>query len=217
VSARRSMELSTDGTHRHIQGVCTISGTHYSRKEVVDGINRGEDWHTHPGRRQDGQNQADDLLPSQCLPGHPVHHHCARPHHREQPGEPAWVLNSSLAPEEAVGRSLPVSGAHQDASRKEFAMATEQKEREQKPDKKVTLTISTLSGDYTDDFPEHQKLKVVIERTIEKLGLQGEGPWILEKDDAPLDPEQTIEQAGLKDGDVLTLNPAEGGGGSERL
>ena len=83
-------------------------------------------------------------------------------------------------------------------------------------DKKVTLTISTLSGDHTDDFPEKQKLQVVVEQTIEKLSLVGEGPWILEHDGAELTLTQTIEEAGLSDGDVLTLNPQEGGGGSER-
>jgi hypothetical protein len=97
-------------------------------------------------------------------------------------------------------------------------MAMEQQTTEQgeKKDKKVTLTISTLSGDYTHDFPEHQKLQVVIKQTIEKLELTGDGPWILEHNGVELSPEQTIEQAGLKDGDVLTLNPQEGGGGSER-
>jgi Protein of unknown function (DUF3892) len=39
-------ELSSDRTHHHLEGVCTTAGTHYTRKEVVDGINRGEDWHT---------------------------------------------------------------------------------------------------------------------------------------------------------------------------
>jgi hypothetical protein len=42
-------EVSADGTHRHIEGVCTTSGTHYTRKEVVDGITRGQDWHTSAG------------------------------------------------------------------------------------------------------------------------------------------------------------------------
>ena len=42
-------EWSQDGTHRHIEGVCTTAGSHYTRKEVVDGINRGEDWHTSAG------------------------------------------------------------------------------------------------------------------------------------------------------------------------
>lgn len=39
-------ELSSDGTHRHIEGVCTASGTHYTRKEVVDSINEGNTWKT---------------------------------------------------------------------------------------------------------------------------------------------------------------------------
>jgi hypothetical protein len=83
-------------------------------------------------------------------------------------------------------------------------------------DKKVTLTISTLSGDYTHDFPEQQKLQVVIDQTIEKLKLTGEGPWILEHNGVELSPTATIKAAGLKDDDVLTLNPQEGGGGTER-
>ena len=97
-------------------------------------------------------------------------------------------------------------------------MTTERHTPEQgdKKGKKVTLTISTLSGDYTHDFPEHQKFQVVIAQTIDALELEGDGPWILEKDGIELSHEQTIEQAGLKDGDVLTLNPQEGGGGSER-
>lgn len=43
-------ELSSDGTHRHIEGVCTADGTHYTRRQVVDGINRGEAWVTSDGR-----------------------------------------------------------------------------------------------------------------------------------------------------------------------
>ena len=83
-------------------------------------------------------------------------------------------------------------------------------------DQKVTLTISTLSGDYTHEFPRHQKLQVVIKQTIEKLSLTGDGPWILEHNGVELDPQATILDASLNDGDVLTLNPQEGGGGSRR-
>jgi hypothetical protein len=39
-------ELSSDGTHRHIKGVCTDDGTYYTRKEVVDSINAGNTWQT---------------------------------------------------------------------------------------------------------------------------------------------------------------------------
>ena len=39
-------ELSASGTHRHIEGVCTIDGTHYTRRQVVEGIARGESWTT---------------------------------------------------------------------------------------------------------------------------------------------------------------------------
>lgn len=39
-------EESSDGTHRHIKGVCTADGTYYSRKAVVDSINEGNTWKT---------------------------------------------------------------------------------------------------------------------------------------------------------------------------
>jgi hypothetical protein len=83
-------------------------------------------------------------------------------------------------------------------------------------DKKITLTVSTLSGDYTDDFPRKQKLQVVVHKAIMEIHLEGPGPWILEHDGTELPQDQTIENAGLKDGAVLTLNPQEGGGGSRR-
>jgi Protein of Unknown function (DUF2604) len=84
------------------------------------------------------------------------------------------------------------------------------------PDKKVSLTISSLSGDVTLDFPPHQKLKIVVEHAVQALHLTGTGPWVLDKNGVPLDQDQTIEQAGLVDGDILTLSPEEGGGGSCR-
>jgi len=39
-------ELSSDASHRHIEGVCTSSDSHYTRKEVVDSINAGNVWKT---------------------------------------------------------------------------------------------------------------------------------------------------------------------------
>jgi hypothetical protein len=39
-------ELSSDGTHRHIEGVCTNGRTYYTRKQVVDSINAGDTWKT---------------------------------------------------------------------------------------------------------------------------------------------------------------------------
>lgn len=87
--------------------------------------------------------------------------------------------------------------------------------KDDKDDKKVTLTISTLSaGDYKHSFKRDATLAEVVKETIDKLKLVGEGPWILEHNGQVLDQGQTIEQAGLKDGDVLTLNQQEGGGGS---
>lgn len=39
-------ERSPSGTHDHIEGVCTSGGTHYTRAQVIAGIDRGENWHT---------------------------------------------------------------------------------------------------------------------------------------------------------------------------
>lgn len=42
-------QLAPDGTHRHIEGVCTEDGTHYTRQQVVDSIGRGNTWKTCAG------------------------------------------------------------------------------------------------------------------------------------------------------------------------
>jgi hypothetical protein len=39
-------ESSADGTHRHIEGICTSAGVHYTRKEVVASIDAGNTWKT---------------------------------------------------------------------------------------------------------------------------------------------------------------------------
>lgn len=44
-------EASQDGTHRHLEGVCADNGTHYTRRQVVDGINAGQVWVTSAGGR----------------------------------------------------------------------------------------------------------------------------------------------------------------------
>jgi hypothetical protein len=42
-------EASNDGTHRHIEGVCVESGTHFTRKQVVDSINAVNTWKSSAG------------------------------------------------------------------------------------------------------------------------------------------------------------------------
>ncbi|HAF09786.1 MAG TPA: hypothetical protein DCK98_06865 [Chloroflexi bacterium] len=39
-------ELSADRTHRHIEGVCTTAGMHYTRAQVVASIDAGNTWRT---------------------------------------------------------------------------------------------------------------------------------------------------------------------------
>jgi hypothetical protein len=40
------MQTSFDETHEHIEGVCTTSGAHYTRQEVVDSLRAGNTWIT---------------------------------------------------------------------------------------------------------------------------------------------------------------------------
>ncbi|GAA4481306.1 DUF3892 domain-containing protein [Microbacterium panaciterrae] len=42
-------ERSADGTHRHLEGVITSTGTHYTRRQVADSINVGNTWVTSAG------------------------------------------------------------------------------------------------------------------------------------------------------------------------
>ena len=37
-------ETSVDGTHEHIEGVCTTADVRYTRKQVVDSIKGGNAW-----------------------------------------------------------------------------------------------------------------------------------------------------------------------------
>jgi Protein of unknown function (DUF3892) len=39
-------ETSSDGSHKHIAGVCTSNGTYYTRQAVVNSINEGNTWKT---------------------------------------------------------------------------------------------------------------------------------------------------------------------------
>lgn len=42
-------ETSADGTHRHIEGVCTTTGSHYTRTQVVETLQQGTVWITSAG------------------------------------------------------------------------------------------------------------------------------------------------------------------------
>lgn len=43
------VEAAPDGRHEHIEGVCTSTGAHYTRKEVVDSLRAGNVWKTSAG------------------------------------------------------------------------------------------------------------------------------------------------------------------------
>ena len=47
-STKARRERAADG-HLHVAGVCTTTGLHYTRQEVVDSINAGNVWRTSAG------------------------------------------------------------------------------------------------------------------------------------------------------------------------
>jgi hypothetical protein len=49
VVTRVRKEQSVDRSHRHIEGVCTMAGLHYTRREVVGSIVAGNQWSTSAG------------------------------------------------------------------------------------------------------------------------------------------------------------------------
>lgn len=82
-------------------------------------------------------------------------------------------------------------------------------------EKKVHLTVQTLSGTFQDDFNVHQKLQHVIDKAFHELHIKpAEGEvWELRYNGQVLDPSRTIEETRLPDHAVLKLAPREGGGG----
>lgn len=49
IVTRVRKELSSDGRHRHIEGVCTDDGKHYTRGQVVQSIKDGNLWKAKAG------------------------------------------------------------------------------------------------------------------------------------------------------------------------
>ena len=46
IVTRASRELSRDGSHRHIAGVCTNTNSSYTRRQVVESIAAGNTWYS---------------------------------------------------------------------------------------------------------------------------------------------------------------------------
>jgi hypothetical protein len=83
-------------------------------------------------------------------------------------------------------------------------------------EKKVHLTVQTLSGTFNDEFNENQKLQHVIDKAFHDLHIKpAEGEvWELRYNGQVLDPSRTIDESHIPDHAVLKLAPREGGGGS---
>lgn len=84
-------------------------------------------------------------------------------------------------------------------------------------DNKITLTIASLSGSFTDDFNVHQKVEHIIKEANRRLNITpapGEQWQLTRPDDSVIDPNSTIAEAGLTSGMTLTYAPVESGGGA---
>lgn len=83
-------------------------------------------------------------------------------------------------------------------------------------DKKVHLTVQTLSGKYQHPFDADQTLQSVVDETLKHLHITpapGE-EWQLRYQETVLNLSLTIEAAELPDKATLMLAAREGGGGS---
>lgn len=79
----------------------------------------------------------------------------------------------------------------------------------------VHLVVQSLSGSYEGTFNVHQKIQHVIDKAFEEIGIvpAPADVWELRYDEALLNPESSIEDAGIPDGATLLLSVVEGGGG----
>ncbi len=95
-------------------------------------------------------------------------------------------------------------------------------EQPDKPDKKITATFIVITKPYPPagdtkhkGWNAHQKLAVASKEAIKETGQTGElTGWVLTKGNTTLSFESTFEDAGIKDGDKLHLNPKKGTGGT---
>lgn len=81
---------------------------------------------------------------------------------------------------------------------------------------KISITVVSLSGNFTDEFNIHQKLRHVMDKAFEALHIvpaQGE-EWQLRYNDAVLNLDESIEDAKIPNHAKVTLAPREAGGGA---
>jgi hypothetical protein len=72
---------------------------------------------------------------------------------------------------------------------------------------KITITVR-IENDriYTHDFNLNQKLQVIVNQTLEHLGITSEGRQLRRDDGSPLnDLTINVEEAGIRDGEILTF------------
>ena len=81
------------------------------------------------------------------------------------------------------------------------------------PDNKLTLTVKSTSGSFTDEFNQQNKAQKVLDEGIRRLKLAS-GPGITyilrrEADQRDLALSEKLEDLGLVDGDVLLLQTSQ--------
>jgi len=60
-------DLAANGNHRHIEGVITDGGTHYTRQQVVDSIDAGTTWKTSAGSTSATIEKMNYCLNGSCI------------------------------------------------------------------------------------------------------------------------------------------------------
>jgi hypothetical protein len=88
-------ESSADGSHRHVEGVCTTDGAPSHSQAGGRKHRRRQRLDNALAQRQHARHSADYLLPRGGLHGLAVHHDASGQPEGRQPGEPAGLLTGS--------------------------------------------------------------------------------------------------------------------------
>lgn len=85
-------------------------------------------------------------------------------------------------------------------------------EEARREDLTVTILINGVPEPKT--YPAHEKVEAVIKSLLPEGEKHNWDQWQLSDRQHALDPRQTLQEAGVADGDTLSFTKKEGGGGA---
>lgn len=87
----------------------------------------------------------------------------------------------------------------------------------EKSENHLEVAVVTTSGSYPDEgfekTPGHQKVKVILKKAADKLGIVSTTNWVAKVDGREINPELSYEENNLSGKITIDYGPREGGGG----